>query len=248
MQNLLLSLSALVSGKNVVSFLEVNQDTSAKSEWQCTYPVGSKVVLVMGGSFNPIHRDHMNILHAAKKFVEKQGYVVEKGFIGLTPQRWLKKKGLGEKDRFSDEDRAEMVKLACEGTSFEYTPEGLLRKGKQRLIDRLRQSNPDLRLIKVAGADVAAKHWSGPKNQLVNSVVVGREGSDFPSALPASGKCSSTSVREALHSGDLKTVRNMVPPKVAEFLVENQKRLLGGLSLEDSFAPQTRRSIGSSHL
>jgi len=208
-----------------------NQTTAAESEWKCSYPPGSDVFLCIHGSYNPIHQDHLNMLDTARKFVEKKGYNVKRGFIGLTRQDWLKKKGLDEKNRFSEEDRATMVELACEGTPFEYTPEGFKVCDTAGLAKELTKSNPLLRPIMVDGADVGNSFYKNKK--LVNHVIVERGGSSFHSAIPASGTFSSTSVRKALHRGDIETVRKMVPPKVADFLVENQSRLLEGLSLED---------------
>jgi len=214
--------------------------SDAGSRWNCTYPAHSKVFLVTHGSMNPIHVDHVKMMVEAKAFVERQGYEVVGGYIGLAPESWMKFKGLKDNDRFTDEQRAEMVRLACEEHEswLHYSSLGLCVNSAGQLASTLQkcpETEKDKRAlglgsISVQGADVAIRfdrNKGKPKN---NTVVVTRQGSDYVGTLSSCGHSSSTAVREACRKGDLETLRSMVHPKVFDYLQKTS--MWGGQNVE----------------
>lgn len=50
-----------------------------------------KAIILMGGSFNPIHIGHIESMERAKEEVEKKGYQVVAGYLAVSTDEWVEK-------------------------------------------------------------------------------------------------------------------------------------------------------------
>lgn len=70
-----------------------------------------KAIILMGGSFNPIHIGHIESMEKAKEEVEKKGYQVVAGYLAVSTDDWVVKKK-GKEQSIPFEDRMKMCLLA----------------------------------------------------------------------------------------------------------------------------------------
>ena len=67
-------------------------------------------VIVVHGSFNPVHQHHIAMMIAAKHRLKTEGYCVFHGLMGITSQEALRRKC---KETLSDDERLHCIDLAC---------------------------------------------------------------------------------------------------------------------------------------
>lgn len=128
-------------------------------------PKDKPVVMVFGGSFNPIHSGHVDSARNAKKMMEAAGYTVEKVIIVPSPQHLLVKKSGAEAQMLGD--RFEMAKRAFahlhnEGFMVVHSPsriadelEGVKKPKRADAADWVQEKNPHATIVSVAGEDTA---------------------------------------------------------------------------------------------
>ena len=206
-------------------------------------------VIVVHASFNPVHRQHIEMVIEARDRLEKAGYCVSKGILAITNQSRLAQKGV---EAITDAHRLAALKYACDGIDW-LVPErrgveyGSGRQLAEELAGELREKNPQKPqpwIFVVVGADIAVRY---PQDLRGPTVVVGRKGlSSMESAtltqiveemawrrwtffvldeLPGD-ECSSTKLRRALQQDDEEAVRAMCQNnRVADYLLDHRKQL-----------------------
>mmetsp|Transcript_90005 Transcript_90005/g.178929 ORF Transcript_90005/g.178929 Transcript_90005/m.178929 type:complete len:787 (+) Transcript_90005:50-2410(+) len=208
--------------------------------------MGVPAFLVSHGSFNPVHRHHLEMMEAARQQLEDAGFHVVRGVLGITPASRLKEKGA---DAVADRHRLAALQLGCD---FSSGPRGWLvpeargvkcKSGRQlvRLLSpELLAEVPGATIFKVVGADTAVRH---PSEMSGHVIVISRKGSteELEQAIRGSsqaqrtnlfvvdelsgGECSSTKVREALKASDFVALRDMCPEAVTAYLIDHQEHL-----------------------
>lgn len=75
-----------------------------------------KVTLVLGGSFNPVHSQHVEIMRMAKECLEKANYDVVEGYLAPSTDSYLSSKTKSKQNDYGikKEHRINMVNLAVE--------------------------------------------------------------------------------------------------------------------------------------
>jgi len=140
---------------------------------------------IFGGTFNPIHKGHINSLLTVKSALR-----LDKIFIVPTYRTPLR----NQEDYTSPRNRYEMVKLAIEHLGKEYVCSNveLLRKGISYTIDtieELQRKNREDDFYLIIGADqfLEFEHWHqyGSILQKANLVVTSRPGNEVSSAVGA---------------------------------------------------------------
>jgi len=82
-------------------------------------PPTRDVVLVNDGSFNPVHRGHVNVTLAAKSAAEAMGYNVVGLYMVPKHKSWLERKFAGKGDQLvDDEKRLAFLRQAVGGTGI----------------------------------------------------------------------------------------------------------------------------------
>ena len=140
-------------------------------------------VLVLGGAFNPIHTQHIEIMNIAKKYLEDEhNFNILEGLLAPAPNGYVKNKMKGDLV-ITDEHRINICNLAilnnpwiketkkCYGSA--------LACGKE--YKGYKKSNPDLEIVVVVGADRATNKSEAPKWRIQHkfdhfTVFVGRSG------------------------------------------------------------------------
>ncbi len=191
-------------------------------------------IAIFGGTFNPIHNGH---LHIAQQF-EKQLHVQRLLFIPtfVPPHKQIS-------DLASAEDRLEMCRLACLGTSYEVSDLEIRRGGPSYTADtlaELKQNNPGTELYFITGEDMFLTLEQWYQSELIYSLATicaaprSTDGVDklhaYAKRLAAHGArvilqnidylpVSSTMVRDAVRQG--RSIDALVPPRVAHYIQEN---------------------------
>jgi len=191
------------------------------------------IVLLTTGSLSPIHKGHVKNMELAKKRLESvRGRKIKVlcGYISPSHDSWLRGKQYGF---FPVANRIAMVKLATENSDWIHCDsyEGTVEKVMDfpEVINRLRgflkqyqnDTHRDIDVYYICGADHAEKCrlWGRP-----NYVVIGRANT----WVPENRKClyiennekniSSTEIRNAIIQGKLREVRDLLHPKVFDYL------------------------------
>jgi len=207
--------------------------------------------LVTHGSFNPVHRQHVEMMVAARAALEEAGFSVQRGIMGITPQWHVQRKGA---EAVTDSHRLAALQLACDAIcGAEQTgPPGWLMpdargveygSGHQfakALTPELVALAPGAAVFKVIGADTAVRY---PTEMCkLPTVVVCRQGSTealhrvikerglarrdllLTDELPGE-ECSSTKLRRAINSLDVPAVQGCCIDVVADYLLAHQQDL-----------------------
>eukprot|EP00931_Biecheleriopsis_adriatica_P064457 TRINITY_DN39231_c0_g1_i1.p1 TRINITY_DN39231_c0_g1~~TRINITY_DN39231_c0_g1_i1.p1 ORF type:complete len:630 (+),score=150.47 TRINITY_DN39231_c0_g1_i1:59-1948(+) len=212
-------------------------------------PTDEKLAFLLNhGSFNPVHKHHMDMMIQSKKRLEQAGYKVVGGSMAIMNPEFIRRKK--EAEPMTEEHRMVALRLACETTQG---PFGWLKPDSRgvdfpsagRMIQKLFESElPGVLVFSVVGADTVVKLCKNGSKFNQPMVVVGRAGSNnkvvretaenseaagyqvfYVDELP--GVVSSARAREALLADDEKTLRALVPEKAADYLWGNRMDLYG---------------------
>lgn len=175
---------------------------------------------VFGGSFNPVHIGHIGL---AKAMVSRG--VVDNVWLILSPHNPLKEvEGLA-----SDEDRLEMLKLACRGQKGLHACDVELTMPRPSYtVDTLRELSrryPQHRFRLIIGADNMAifDRWREPDYILshYSPIVYPRAGFECADALNLPMfDVSSTEIRDRIAQG--KPLSKLLPPAVEDYIRSNR--------------------------
>lgn len=220
-------------------------------------PPAKLAFLLNHGSFNPVHKHHIDMMVQSKKRLERQGYKVLGGSMAITNADFIKRKK--EAEPLLEVHRTTSLTLACESAPG---PPGWLKPDFRgvdflsagRMIQKLIEDEmPGVTVFTVVGADTVAKLCQNGSKFLRPMVVVGRAGSSskvvreaaenseaagaavyYVDELP--GVVSSARAREALLADDEKAVKALCPAKAAEYLFENRMELYRKEFIEEALA------------
>ena len=179
-------------------------------------------IAIIGGTFDPIHKGHLQVIsEVAKKF--------EKVIVIPTGNPWLK----DHTPIASSEQRVAMTQIAINslnlGDKVQVSAIEVKRPGPSYAIDtvnELSQIYPGCRFTLVLGSDAASNlskwHRSDELQKLVNVLVVKRPGvkaSTFAEIEVSAPDLSSTEIRDKVANS--KDISNLVIPSVASFIREH---------------------------
>ena len=201
--------------------------------------------IIVHGSFNPVHRQHIDMMIRAKERLEEAGYDVVRGVMAMTSREYLQRKtgGAAMKDRH----RIAMLHLACSHLPWLTVNTSHPRftsayNMKWRLWAEFEQEAKDATIFEVIGADTILRYGFVRKD----SIVIERAGSclaHVSQSILASPnypymniffvrlieetavECSSTNVRNALQTGNAEMVRTICSQSVAEYLLRHSSDL-----------------------
>lgn len=169
------------------------------------------IVMVFGGSFNPMHLGHVGATKDAIRMMREAGYDVKKAIIAPSAERLLAKK-LGD-EAYSLADRVELAELSTRGiVDIEVTSgpaieaehtEGKLRR--TQLANWAQRRYPDATIVNITGADQATGPGHSPPG--FPSLYAGDKGSNHEGyyyfALPRpEGGISSSKIRALIAKGE----------------------------------------------
>ncbi len=186
---------------------------------------------IFGGSFDPVHRDHVEMCKRFAEFLRLDKVIV-------VPARLSPFKNSSSA---SAEDRFKMLTLAFDGMSNVYVSRFEIEREdvnySYKTVRHFKEEFKDAKLYFLIGADslLSFTKWKYPSVIAKNAkiCVAGRVDSDIenvisifkkkygykPIILPFTGSCSSTETREYLYLG--LNAEKFLPQKVNEFISEN---------------------------
>jgi len=189
------------------------------------------VVLLTTGSLNPIHTGHVKNMELAKECLERAKGSKMKvlcGYISPSHNSWLSRKKYGF---LHVEHRIEMVKLATADSDWiDCDPhEGTAKKVMDfpEVINRLK-SFLHIPVFYVCGADHAEKCYLWNRS---NFVVIGRGSTQVPKRKQCyyienrEKNISSTEIRQSMVQGKLRKVKDLLHPKVFDYLEKTKPKL-----------------------
>lgn len=193
---------------------------------------------ILGGTFNPIHNGHIALAKAAY-----DSLALDKVLIMPTGISYLKKDIIV----LPKDIRAHMTRLAIEGISyFEFSDIELNREGNTytyETLEALHQLNLNDEYYFITGADTVfnIEYWKYPERILSNCILAVMV-RDEVSITDLSIQCeylknkynakfelinspkidiSSSDIRNKIYSGQLLSVKDMLPEKVFNYIAEN---------------------------
>jgi len=142
-------------------------------------PALPKVILALGGAFNPVHTQHVAILNFAKQYLEEKfGYQVIAGYLACAPDGYVR--GKLRENAMKAEHRLAMCKLAAADSPWILPCTRTYSSAFECCQAVAKDSNERLVMGVVVGADRATTKSGGfkakkPKNDLI-TICVGRPG------------------------------------------------------------------------
>lgn len=202
------------------------------------------IILVSGGSYNPVHKMHIHSYNLAKKALESENKQVIGGFLVPTSNNYVY--GKLYNDAIELKHRVEMIKLSTENSDFiGVCPWGYVSgfSAGYRIAEILKGYYPELRdrlqIYFVVGADFAFRCglWGlnerifviargEETNLLRESMKKDRRSEDESFMIFESEECfdfSSTKVREQMEKGEFD--KEMLDEKVIEYLKQNKGKM-----------------------
>ena len=229
-------------------------ETSTSGDTGSTVTGKGFAYIACHGSFNPVHRHHVEIMVKAKMKLESEGYKVIAGVLAPTHFSHLARKGV---QAVLDAHRFQVLCLACEEAEGE--PKGWLRSDTRgvhygscykMMKNLLSFEFPSATGFEVKGADNVV-HYNSYWYELQNPCIIfaragttaelmrgfqeasaetgGPEGkSTYVVEAELPGDLSSTKIRECLLFGDIAGVREMCSQRVADYLWKHRATLFSG--------------------
>jgi len=179
-------------------------------------------VAIVGGTFDPIHKGHLQVItEVSKKF--------EKVIVIPTGNPWLK----DHAPIASGEQRVALAQIAVNslnlGEKVQVSAIEVKRPGPSYAIDTINELSkiyPDCQFTLVLGSDAASNlskwHRSDELQKLVDVLVIKRPGvksSDFPEIEISAPDLSSTQIRDKVANSQ--DISEFVTPTVASFIKEH---------------------------
>mmetsp|Transcript_17991 Transcript_17991/g.34794 ORF Transcript_17991/g.34794 Transcript_17991/m.34794 type:complete len:346 (-) Transcript_17991:119-1156(-) len=196
--------------------------------------------LMLGGSFNPVHTQHIAALEMARNRLEEEGKVVVGGFLGVSSKFHVVAK-LGEAMTITKQHRSAMCQEVTNVSDWiETVPWGWANAQRQaRLLEAAAQRHlPDLtvRHYTVLGADHpvvfpgAVMAMRKPHSQAIKALLESRPGGppkDFFMTREELENVSSTKIRELVHAHDWEGLKKTgwVHPRVLTYMKKHDKQL-----------------------
>lgn len=174
-------------------------------------PKDRPIVLVFGGSFNPVHRGHVLAAESARRELIDAGYTVEKVIVSPSPQRLLQAKSGAEanelvdraamaREAFKDSPWAEVVE---EPSVLAAAIEGKLKRTQQA--DWARQKFPGASVVSLTGQDAAPGSPPGFPSLYQGDPGTSHEGYYYlavPRDESSADNISSSKIRKLVEAGE----------------------------------------------
>lgn len=121
-------------------------------------PKNKNIVLVNDGSFNPVHRGHINVSHAAKKAATELGYNVVAVYMTPKHSSWLEKKFQGRNEKIIPaKERLELLKGAVKSDPEITVDDWEINQGSWKdskaLRDHYESVHPNTTFVMIVGED-----------------------------------------------------------------------------------------------
>lgn len=173
-------------------------------------PEGTRLVLVNDGSFNPVHRGHINVTLAAAQFARDMGYTVAAVYMVPNHPSWLMRKFPSRTEIMPGDDRLQMMRAATAGTEIRVS-DWELRKPVYQNSDEYKRYfetlHPGATFVRLTGEDYG-NCAPMPCFEFRDSVWYMR--------LPRTEGLSSTKIRRAVQSGE--STQHFAYPHVRDYM------------------------------
>jgi nicotinamide mononucleotide adenylyltransferase len=168
------------------------------------------VIIVMTGSFSPIHQGHIGSFDVAKQYLESQGHQVVGGYMSPKHDGYVKSKGAST--WIPIQDRVKMMEMMLPQWIRPHTWESKQPTPRSRfaVLDQVKQEHPEAEIAFLCGEDSC---FHGTPETIPGMMRV--QGYLYV-VVPRSGGISSTKVRNAIKSGQ--STGGFLSPEVEEYL------------------------------
>lgn len=173
-------------------------------------PPTNKIVLLNDGSFNPVHRGHVNVTLASKKYAESVGLKVVGLYMMPKHDDWVKRKFSDPSERLPGEDRLDMVIDATSGTDIDISDWDLKQStyaNNKKLTSHFESLHPGATCVLIIGEDYGS---------CTPMPCFEYDGESWFIRLPRTEGLSSTKIRQAAKK---KTgLENLAYPRVQNYM------------------------------
>jgi len=179
-------------------------------------PTSKEIVLVNDGSFNPVHRGHVNVTLKAAEFCKNQGFKVIGPFMSPKHESWLQKKYKNKDDVLPSQDRLDLLKKSTEGTGIQiddWEINSSLFKTSKEYEEHYNSKYPNATYVMIVGDDYGSC-LPTPCFQMRNQV--------WNIRMPRTEELSSTKIRQAAYSGS--SLSDIAFPAVADYMNKKQQK------------------------
>jgi nicotinic acid mononucleotide adenylyltransferase len=184
-------------------------------------PQTKDLVLVNDGSFNPVHRAHIQVTLDAKKYAEKIGYNVVGLYILPKHRTWLEKKfGKNSPEIIPDKMRFEFLKEAISGTDItldDWELKSTQYSDNKQIRDHYERIHPGATYVMVVGQDYG-KCFPMPCFEIENGT--------WQLRMIRTGEISSTKIRANSKSGLFDDLNKITYPKVISYMKQRELQLI----------------------
>jgi len=246
----------------VIMTSEEEDEIALRKFWNRLDAIDKKkqnVFLMLGGSFNPVHKEHIQIMEIARRYCEKNlGMAVVAGFLGVSSANHVTRK-LGLSKAITLNHRNEMCDLAVEASDWiSVCPWGWANASNSasRLLRAIRKKDKRINIIffNVMGSDIFGDVMPEEEGfydwwrYMKDYICVNRDQSKVFEAVKklgntdksfhfadesTSGSVSSTLVRELVEANDYNRLEQYLDAKVITYLKQNVKHIWEATNTED---------------
>lgn len=206
-----------------------------------------EAILLSHGAFNPVRRQHIDMMVQSRKRVEQAGYKVVGGILALKSTEFIRRKK--ETAAMLNEHRLAALRAACQSADgppgwLKPDAKGVYHSSPGQMIQTLKGKHPGVTVFNVVGADSVVKLCKNGSKFLQPMVVVGRAGfnnkvvqetaeNSAAAGVPAyyveelAGLARSTDALKALEETQEESLKAFVPASAAKYLLKNRDVLFG---------------------
>lgn len=206
-----------------------------------------EAILLNHGAFNPVRRQHIDMMVQSRKRVEQAGYKVVGGILALKSTEFIRRKK--ETAAILNDHRLAALHAACKSADgpqgwLKPDAKGVYHSSPGQMIQTIKGKHPGVTVFNVVGADSVVKLCKNGSKFLQPMVVVGRAGfnnkvvqetaeNSEAAGIPAyyveelAGLARSTDALRALEEAQDESLTALVPTPAAKYLLKNRDLLFG---------------------
>ena len=181
---------------------------------------GQEAVIILGGSFFPVHQGHLNALNKTAQIAENRGFNVVARYMALQPEGKIRKQYTKSNEIDTTAHRFATINLVSTPTPSNKT----YGSSQDCAKNMVAKKHPDARIFIVVGSEFPKKK---PPKDNVEYIIAAMGGYPCPHAISmpkSTMDVSSAMIRDSFANypdDSLNWLEDALPPDVADYLANN---------------------------